>query len=105
MPVGLLHLLAESECLPVHEFAVKALRANKAFCDELDLDTIVMLLGRPYEVTAQLGYELALARYDASNPDFELVAALASCPVVLARQTARAWIDADQPCASPGPAT
>jgi predicted DNA-binding WGR domain protein len=96
VPVGLLHLVAESECQPVHEFAVKALRVNKTFCDELDLDTIVMLLGRPYEVTAQLGYELALARYDASNPDFELVAALASCPVALARQTARTWIDADR---------
>jgi len=96
VPVGLLHLLAESACQPVHEFAVKALRANKAFCDELDLDTIVMLLGRPYEVTAQLGYELALARYDANNPDFELVAALASCPVALARQTARSWIDVDR---------
>ncbi len=96
MPVGLLHLLAESECRPVHEFAVKALRANKGFCDELDLDTIVMLLARPYEVTAQLGFELALARYDASNPDYELVAALASCPVALARQTARTWIDADR---------
>lgn len=96
VPVGLLHLLAESECRPVHEFAVKALRANKVFCDELDLDAIVMLLGRPYEITAQLGYELALARWDANNPDFELVAALASCPVALARQTARSWIDVDR---------
>jgi len=96
VPVGLLHLLAESACGVVHGFAVKALRANKAFCDELDLDAIVMLLGRPYEVTAQLGYELALARYDAGAPDFELVAALASCPVAAARQTARGWIDADR---------
>jgi predicted DNA-binding WGR domain protein len=96
VPVGLLHLLAESECRVVHEFAVKALRANKVFCDELDLDAIVMLLGRPYEITAQLGYELALARWDANNPDFELVAALASCPVALARQTARSWIDTDR---------
>lgn len=96
VPVGLLHLLAESACRPVHEFAVKALRANKAFCDELDLDAIVMLLGRPYEITAQLGYELALARWDANNPDFELVAALASCPVAMARQTARSWIDVDR---------
>jgi predicted DNA-binding WGR domain protein len=96
VPVGLLHLLAESECRPVHEFAVKALRANKLFCDELDLDAIVMLLGRPYEITAQLGYELALARWDANNPDYELVAALASCPVALARQTARGWIDVDR---------
>jgi predicted DNA-binding WGR domain protein len=96
MPVGLLHLLSESACLPVHEFAARALRANKAFCDELDLDAIVMLLGRPYEVTAQLGYELAVARYDASRPDFELVAALASCPVAAARETARTWIDANR---------
>ncbi len=96
MPVGLLHLLAESACKPVHEFAARALRANKAFCDELDVDTIVMLLGRPYEVTAKLGYELALARYDAQNPDFELVGALANCPVEEARRTARSWIDADR---------
>ena len=96
VPVGLLHLLSESGCLPVHVFAAKALRANKEFCDDLDLDAIVMLLGRPYEVTARLGYELALTRYDASRPDFDLVAALASCPVPEARHTARAWIDANR---------
>lgn len=96
MPVGLLHLLAESACKPVHEFAARALRANKEFCDQLDIDAIVMLLGRPYEVTAKLGYDLALARYDASNPDFELVAALANCPVEEGRRTARSWIDADR---------
>ena len=96
MPVGLLHLLAESGCKPVHEFAARALRANKEFCDQLDIDAIVMLLGRPYEVTAKLGYDLALARYDASNPDFELVAALANCPVDEGRRTARSWIDADR---------
>jgi hypothetical protein len=89
----------------VHEFAARALRANKAFCDELDIDTIVMLLGRPYEVTAKLGYELALARYDAQNPDFELVAALASCPVEEARRTARSVGSTPTARASPGPAT
>ncbi|HEY0135962.1 MAG TPA: hypothetical protein VGB85_17875, partial [Nannocystis sp.] len=96
VPVGLLHLLSESACLPVHEFASKALRANKEFCEGLDLDAIVMLLGRPYEVTARLGYELALTRYDASRPDFDLVAALANCPVPEARRTAREWIDANR---------
>ena len=96
VPVGLLHLLSESACKPVHEFAARALRANKEFCDQLDIDAIVMLLGRPYEITAKLGYDLALARYDANNPDFELVAALASCPVEEGRRTARGWIDADR---------
>lgn len=96
VPVGLLHLLSESECLPVHVFASRALRANKEFCADLDLDAIVMLLGRPYEVTARLGYDLALTRYDANRPDFDLVAALANCPVPEARRTARAWIDANR---------
>ena len=96
VPVGLLHLLSESACLPVHVFAARALRANKEFCDGLDLDAIVMLLGRPYEVTARLGYDLALTRYDAARPDFDLVAALASCPVPEARRTAREWIDANR---------
>ncbi len=96
VPVGLLHLLAESQCAPVHVFATRALRANKEFCDELDVETIAMLLGRPYEVTARLGYDLAVARYDANNPDFDLVAALANAPVDEARAMARRCIDANR---------
>jgi predicted DNA-binding WGR domain protein len=96
LPVGLLHLLAESACAPVHEFAARALRANKEFCDQLDVETIAMLLGRPYVVTARLGYDLAVACYDPNNPDFELVAALADAPVTEARQMARACIDANR---------
>lgn len=96
VPVGLLHLIAESECPPVHTFAARALRANKEFCDELDVDTIAMLLGRPYEVTARLGYDLAVARYDAQNPDFDLVAALANAPIEEARKFARVCIDANR---------
>lgn len=96
VPVGLLHLLAESNCAPVHVFAARALRANREFCNELDVETISMLLGRPYEVTAQLGFELAKERYDPGNPDFELVAALASAPVDAARKFARECIDANR---------
>lgn len=96
VPVGLMHLLAESSCTLVHEFAVRAIRANKPFLAELDVDGIVMLLERPYEVTAQLGFDLAKDRYDANNPDLTLIAAVANCAVPAARKLAHGWIDADR---------
>jgi predicted DNA-binding WGR domain protein len=91
-PVGLLHLLSESNCQPVHEFAAKALRDCREFCDSLDVEAIKMLLERPYEVTAQLGFELAKARFDAANPDVELVVAVALCSNAEARKEAQNWI-------------
>ncbi|MBW2731201.1 MAG: hypothetical protein JRH20_02345 [Deltaproteobacteria bacterium] len=95
-PFGLLHLLDESACEPVHRFAVKALRASTRFCSELEIDVLLMLLSRPYEVTAQLGFELAEGRYDAANPDSALVAAVATCAYEPARRRAQGWIDADR---------
>ncbi|NOT61265.1 MAG: WGR domain-containing protein, partial [Acidobacteria bacterium] len=91
-PAGLLHLLAESACEPVHHFAVKALRACTDFCQQLDTAAVVMLLGRPYAVTAKLGFELALKRYQAEAPDLNLVLAVADCCDAEARATAHRWI-------------
>lgn len=93
-PVGLLHLLSESACGPVHEFAAKALRANKDFCGKLDTEALVMLIERPYDVTAQLGFDLARERYRADAPDLALVSALACCRVEEARAQAMRWIEA-----------
>jgi predicted DNA-binding WGR domain protein len=91
-PVGLLHLIAESNCRPVHRFAVYALRACKEFCAELDLETVIMLLERPYEVTARLGFDLAKDRYRADDPDLGLVLAVANCASSEARAQAHRWI-------------
>ncbi|HEX4949440.1 MAG TPA: HEAT repeat domain-containing protein, partial [Blastocatellia bacterium] len=93
-PVGLLHLLSESNCLRVHEFAIKALADCKEFCEQLDVETVVMLLARPYEITARFGFELAKARYDAANPDRDLVIAVANSAFAEARTQAHRWIDA-----------
>lgn len=93
-PVGLLHLLSESECLPVHEFAVKALRGCREFVEKLDVSAILMLLERPYEVTNQFGFELAASRFDERNPNVELAVAVAVCNNAEARQQAFRWIDA-----------
>lgn len=93
-PVGLLHLLAESECLPVHEFAVKALRDCREFTETLDPRAILMLLESAYEVTNRLGFELAAARFDALNPNVDLTVAVAVCNNRAAREQAFRWIDA-----------
>ncbi|WAS92210.1 WGR domain-containing protein [Nannocystis punicea] len=96
VPMGLMHLLSESACTLVHEFAVRAVRDNKEFLAGLDVEGIVMLLERPFEVTAQLGFELAKARYNPDEPDLALIAAVANCAVPAARKLAHGWIDADR---------
>jgi predicted DNA-binding WGR domain protein len=93
-PVGLLHLLAESACLPVHEFAVKALRECREFTEKLDVKAILMLLERPYEVTNRFGFELAAARFDVLDPNVELAVAVALCNNPEARDQAFRWIEA-----------
>jgi predicted DNA-binding WGR domain protein len=93
VPAGLLHLISESDCRPVQHFAVKALRACEQFSAELDREALLMILGRPYEVTAHFGYELARARYRPAEPDHALVLAVADCASPEARAEAHRWID------------
>ena len=92
-PSELLRLLLESNCRPVHHFAVKALRACPQFGAELDESTIIRLLNKPYEVTAQLGFEIARDRYNPTNPNFTLVLAIANCAFPPARAEAYRWIE------------
>lgn len=92
-PTELLHLLLESNCQPVHQFAIKALRECSQFCAELDTETIVKLLNKPYEVTAQFAFESAQTIYNYAAPNLELVLALASCVIPEARTTAFRWIE------------
>lgn len=92
-PAGLMHLLAESACEPVHEMAAKAIRASRPFLDALDVDDVIVLLDRPYEVTARLGLELAERRYDRASPSFPLLAGMARSIYAPARAKAFGWID------------
>jgi hypothetical protein len=92
-PEGLLHLAAESRCRPVHSFLAKALRACPEFLQKLDLDVLIMLIGQPYEATAQLGCELGERRYNAFAPDDALVKAMASSVSAPGRAAALRFID------------
>lgn len=94
-PRDLFHLLKASRCRPVHEFAAKALHANRRFLDTLDTPALVLLLASPYACTNQLGLELAQARHRTYDPDFELVLGLLASPLPAARETAAKWISAN----------
>lgn len=91
-PEGLMQLLAESVCAPVHEFAALALEACPAFLSELDADDLVLLLSRPYEVTAKLAFRVAKERHGRGTLTPNELAALASCAHEPARRQAFAWI-------------
>lgn len=95
-PEALVKLLSKSNCRPVHHFAVKALKTNRKFCDELDINTLIKLLERAYGVTVEFAFELVGDRYDPANPNFELVLGLANCLLSQARQQAYSWIDAQR---------
>jgi hypothetical protein len=93
-PQGLMHLLDESRCAPVHTFAARALRSLPAFLAQLDTDAVAMLLEKPYAPTAQLGLELAVERVNARGEPRELVLAAARSPHAPARRQAFKWLDA-----------
>jgi predicted DNA-binding WGR domain protein len=93
MPVGLLHLIAESNCRPVQHFAVKAMRACEQFCAELDREALLIILGRPYEETARFGFELLKARLRPEEPDHLLILAAADSVAPDVRAEAHRWID------------
>jgi predicted DNA-binding WGR domain protein len=92
-PDALLRLLLESNCCPVHQFAAKALRVCQQFCAEIDINTVIELINKSYEVTAALGFELARERYNPNNPNLELVLALANCLYQPGRTQAYQWIE------------
>ncbi|MDY7227425.1 WGR domain-containing protein [Hyalangium rubrum] len=93
-PQGLMHLVDESRCAPVHAFAARALRDQRDFLAQLDTDAVVMMLERPYAPTAQLGLELAVARVNARGEPRALVLAAAGSSYEPARRQAFRWLDA-----------
>ncbi|XXF77153.1 hypothetical protein P2318_29480 [Myxococcaceae bacterium GXIMD 01537] len=93
-PQGLLHLLDESRCEPVHVFAARALRACPDFLASLDVEAVEMMLARPYAPTGKLGLELAAARLNATRGEpRSLLLAAARSPYAPAREQAFRWMD------------
>lgn len=93
-PALLLQLLSKSQCQPVHEFAVKAIRTCAEFCQGISIEILMQLLAKPYEVTAQFGFELARSRYQPDRPQHDLILTIANCAYAPARSEAHSWIRA-----------
>ncbi|WP_310481347.1 WGR domain-containing protein [Chamaesiphon sp. VAR_48_metabat_403] len=100
-PDLLLQLLVQSQCQPIHEFAVKPLKTCSEFCQKIPIDILIQLLEQPYVATAEFGFELAKSRYQADNPQHDLILAIANCEYAPARSQAHQWLQAqiDRFCA------
>ncbi len=93
-PDRLLQLLLESNCRPVHHFAVKALKACPQFLAGIDVSTIVKIVDRPYELTAELGVNLVIQnQYNRYPAHREIILAVVNCAFSGGRESAYQWID------------
>lgn len=93
-PEALLQLLLESNCFPVHKFAVKALKFCPLFFPSIEVDTMIKLLGKPYENTAEFGFNLVInGGYHRHPANKKLVLAVANCVFLEARISAYEWIE------------
>ena len=93
-PDRLLQLLLESNCSPVHHFAVKALKACPQFLAGIDVSTIVKIIDRPYDVTAELGFNLVIQNQYNRYPDNrEVILAVVNSVFQGGRESAYQWIE------------
>ncbi len=92
-PQALISLVSRSHCEIIHEFACRILNSNQPFCDSLSIPDIIHLLNANYACTNTLGFDLAVKRYDAAHPNFDLICALAHCRLDQARKRAHVWIE------------
>ena len=82
----------------VHQFAVRALRANTGYTASLPVPAIAMLLNAPYEDTVRFGFELAQTRFVSATPSEERVAlafAVVNCAVASIREQGIRWFEAE----------
>lgn len=91
-PENIIKLLTLSKVDAVHEFAFKVFKANANFANLVTLEQVISFLKSPFEATAQLGFELAIQKYDATHPQKNLVVALLESTHAEAVATAHKWL-------------
>ncbi|MEM9463294.1 MAG: hypothetical protein AAGF11_54635 [Myxococcota bacterium] len=77
-PDALVALLQHSRCMPVHEFATTALRANREAWTRVSMTALVAMLGGRYACTLDLAVDIAEPRLEGAEPPRALVLALAT---------------------------
>ncbi len=92
-PEGLLHLLAESKCEIVQEFAVKALMANSGIHHRISIGFIQLLLQSPYEANQSFGLHLVEGRIQRDAVNRTLILSLLKHPKAAIRKIGLDWLD------------
>lgn len=94
LPQGFLQLLANSESKLVHEFAVKAAKANhRKVLGLINVDFVILLLKKPYPETLRYAVTLARSVYRPEDPNFSLISALLHADLDQARRLGIGWMD------------
>jgi predicted DNA-binding WGR domain protein len=94
-PDILIRLLCKSRFAAVHQFAIRALRANVNVLKYLTFKQLVELFAVPYPETLSWCMEIAQKWYDPNRPNVELASALLNAALPEARALAISWIEAN----------
>jgi predicted DNA-binding WGR domain protein len=92
-PKNLVKLLAKSEALPVHSFAIKALRSQSDLKNLVDFELLMEILDKSYPETVKLGLDLVKSFYNPAQPNLDLIQMLIHHPLQDARNLAKQWIE------------
>jgi len=93
LPQAALHLIAESHCKEVNEFALKVINEHlNTLLPMIDLNLILALLGKKHEKSTEFGLALASKRYNGKTADFTLINTLLNSPLKKARAKGMEWL-------------
>jgi len=87
-PQLLLRLLCHSRCRPVHRFALRAIKTNQAFCQQIAIADLTRMLSQVYEETSAFALSLAQAIVKRNQTTAELLRALLDSRLAAARALA-----------------
>lgn len=91
-PQDVIQLLSYTGVDRIAEFAMKVWKANLAFEKEVTTNDIGRFLHSRFADVQQAGLDIAVRRYDRSNPDFALLLAMLNAPLEGARRQVEVWL-------------
>lgn len=94
-PDRLVELVCEARSSAVFAFALRALKANRSAWPQIPLARLIDLMRHDNRSVVNIAVEIAVSRYDARNPNHELVQGVACSQTPMARQAAFGWLRAD----------
>ena len=92
-PDALLTLLKHARVEPVHDFALRAIKANRGYCEAISTSDLLLLLSSDFSITQQFALQLARKRWNPAEPDAALLKALLKSALPEARSQACSWLN------------